>query len=480
MSNQETKFLTLRSRAETLLGQSEYSQTDLPHKDVQSLIHDLSVHQIQLEMQNDELQRAQQEILQVRDEYLKLYNHAPTGFISLDACGVILKHNQTFAAMLGDVGVVAVGMSLGTFMSSEDRDIFLARYKAFYKSPQDKSITVRLRRTDGSMLWVHMSGRLDTHLSDSRRNKEILLLTLSDINSEKLAGEELKEEQLKFQTIVECLGDGIAIRDLDYRIIHQNRAMTEMFGNFTGSPCYGIFGLDTNCPDCITLQALNDGQTHSSFCSYQSSGTTFHIEKTASLLRDAAGIVTGSVAIFRDISERIIKEQIITDLAFHDPLTGLSNRRLFEDRLAQTIAKSRRYGTQFGLLYLDLDHFKEVNDTLGHDVGDMVLIEAAERIKSCCKRDLDTISRHGGDEFCIVITDCGGRENLISIAENLLEQFARPFLITGNLIEVTTSIGISIFPDNGLAIKELEIASDRAMYAAKKAGRNTYCFWEPL
>jgi len=165
-------------------------------------------------------------------------------------------------------------------------------------------------------------------------------------------------------------------------------------------------------------------------------------------------------------------------MAFHDPLTGLPNRRLFEDRLVQAIAKSRRYGMKFGLFTLDLDDFKEINDTFGHEAGDQVLREAADRIRTCCKRDLDTISRHGGDEFCVIITDCVGKEQLSAIAEQLLLVFARPFQLADSLVDVTSSLGISIFPDNGTEMKELEIASDRAMYAAKKAGRNTYRFWE--
>jgi diguanylate cyclase (GGDEF)-like protein len=103
-------------------------------------------------------------------------------------------------------------------------------------------------------------------------------------------------------------------------------------------------------------------------------------------------------------------------------------------------------------------------------------MEAAERLKSCCKRDLDTVSRYGGDEFCIILADCGDRKQLTAMAECILDQFARPFQIADTLVEVTTSIGISIFPENGTVLKELEIASDRAMYAAKKAGRNTYTF----
>lgn len=307
-----------------------------------------------------------------------------------------------------------------------------------------------------------------------------LLLAVKRCRDTLEARQQLENEQEKFRTVVSCLGEGIAIKDLDYRIIYQNSAMTEQFGDCVGKPCYKIFDFDAPCPNCPTVKALEDGQTHSACRSYQREGKTFHIESSASLLRDARGVVTGSVEIIRDISERIRNEEAIRDLAFHDPLTGLPNRRLFQDRLQQAIATSRRYDLKFGLMYLDLDRFKMVNDTYGHEAGDQVLIEAGERIRSCCRRDLDTISRQGGDEFCIVFNDCGDHQSLAAIAEQLLRQFSKPFQINDDLVEVTTSIGISIFPDNGSEMKELEIAADRAMYAAKKAGKNTYRFWEPL
>jgi diguanylate cyclase (GGDEF)-like protein len=290
--------------------------------------------------------------------------------------------------------------------------------------------------------------------------------------------QQLEDEREKFRTVVESLGEGITIKDLEFRVQYQNRVMTEMFGDRTGSTCYSMFGFEDPCHHCPTILALEDGQAHTSCRDYQVNGTTLHIESTASLIRDSRGSVTGTVEIIRDIGERIKNEQTIREMAFLDPLTGLSNRRLFEDRLEQAIAKSRRYDMQFGLLTLDLDNFKDINDSFGHEAGDQVLREAADRIRACCKRDLDTISRHGGDEFCVIITDCQGQEQLSAIATQLLLQFARPFQLADSLVTVTTSIGISIFPDNGLEMKELEIASDRAMYAAKKAGRNTCRFWE--
>lgn len=307
---------------------------------------------------------------------------------------------------------------------------------------------------------------------------EKLLLAVKRCGEVRAVKRQLENEREKFRTVVECLGDGIVIKDLDFRIIYQNRAMTELLGDRTGSACYEIFNLDEPCQDCPTIVGVHDCQTHLSCRSCHINGKTIDIEYRASLLRDSLGAITGSVEIFRDVSLRIKNEKTIRDLAFHDPLTGLANRRLFEDRLEQTIAKAQRYGTKFGLLYLDLDHFKDINDTYGHDAGDLVLVEAAERIKLCCRRDLDTISRQGGDEFCIIVADCKDTEQLRVIAENLLEQFALPFRLDAASVAITTSIGISMFPDNGSDMKELEIASDRAMYAAKKAGRNRYRFSE--
>lgn len=288
---------------------------------------------------------------------------------------------------------------------------------------------------------------------------------------------QLEVEREQFKSVLECLGDGVSIKDLDFRILYQNRAMTEMYGNRIGSTCYSVFGQDEPCMDCPTILTLKEGKNHSSTRTYQLNGVTWHIESTASLLKDADGKVTGTIEIIRDISNRISNEQVIREMAYQDPLTGLANRRLFKDRLEQAIAKARRYGSKFALLYLDLDNFKDINDSLGHEAGDQVLIEVAERIRSCCKRDLDTISRQGGDEFCIIIDDCGDKDQLGAIAEHLLTQVARPFHVENTSVQVTVSIGIGIYPDNGAVMKELEIASDRAMYAAKKAGRNTYRFW---
>jgi diguanylate cyclase (GGDEF)-like protein len=289
---------------------------------------------------------------------------------------------------------------------------------------------------------------------------------------------ELENERNRFKTVLESLSDGITIKDLDFRVLYQNKSMIKIFGHRLGTACYESFGLNGPCEDCPTVLALQDGMSHSACRVFQRNETTFTIETSASLLRDADGEVSGVVEIIRDVSERTKNEEIIREMAFHDPLTGLANRRLFEDRLEQTIAKAQRHGTKFGLLCLDLDNFKTINDSMGHEAGDMVLVETGERIRSCCKRDLDTISRQGGDEFSIIIDDFGTREQLAAIAEKLINCLSHPIDLSDSTVQVTISIGISVYPANGTNLKELEIAADQAMYAAKKAGRNTFCFWE--
>jgi PAS domain S-box-containing protein len=208
MNKSDSSYRQLQTRAEALLEQSADIKEALSHKDVSELIHDLSVHQIELEMQNEDLLWAQQEMQQARDEYANLYHNAPVGYISLDNQGMILKHNQTFAAMLGNTRTTYIGTPVSSFMHPEDRDIFLARYKAFFKSSEGKNIDVRLIQSEEVVLWVRLSGRGDSRVCGTGESGEILLLTASDISNEKQAEEHRiqLEQQLLHTQKMESLG----------------------------------------------------------------------------------------------------------------------------------------------------------------------------------------------------------------------------------------------------------------------------------
>ncbi|MDP3420189.1 MAG: EAL domain-containing protein [Thiobacillus sp.] len=192
--------------------------------------------------------------------------------------------------------------------------------------------------------------------------------------------------------------------------------------------------------------------------------------------RDAAGAPLRLIGTHLDISARKAAEETIQHQANFDPLTQLPNRRLFLDRLEQEVVKSRRAEVPLALLLIDLDAFKEVNDTLGHDVGDTLLQEAARRIRSCV-RDTDTVARLGGDEFTVLLTGLSDRTHIEDIAQKIIGQLADPFQLGNELAYVSASIGITLHPGDADDIDTLMKHADQAMYAAKKQGRNRFCYF---
>ena len=181
---------------------------------------------------------------------------------------------------------------------------------------------------------------------------------------------------------------------------------------------------------------------------------------------------------FRDITEKKQSAQLIWHQANHDSLTGLSNRHYFLDRLSLELRKATRHNRSLALLLIDLDHFKEVNDSLGHVVGDMLLIEVARRLQVCV-RDSDTVARLGGDEFMIMISEMEELDGLDRICQQVLLGLTAPFYLHGKVAYVSASIGITVYPDDGIAAEALQNHADQAMYAAKRLGRNRYCYFTP-
>jgi diguanylate cyclase (GGDEF)-like protein/PAS domain S-box-containing protein len=187
-------------------------------------------------------------------------------------------------------------------------------------------------------------------------------------------------------------------------------------------------------------------------------------------------IVANYIAIFADITERKEAEGKIQYLAHFDSLTGLPNRALLQDRLKQALAAASRHKKQLSLLFLDLDHFKNINDSLGHDVGDLLLQAVAERLQGCV-REGDTVSRLGGDEFVVVLLDIQKSDNAAYVAQKIVDELAVPFSLGEHVLYVTSSIGISLFPEDGRNSDILIRNADSAMYSAKTGGRNDYRFF---
>ncbi len=204
-------------------------------------------------------------------------------------------------------------------------------------------------------------------------------------------------------------------------------------------------------------------------------GTDFQVAVFLQLVtqRDGSGLF---IAIMHDITEKKESEEMIWQQANFDTLTGLPNRRKFYDRLAQEIKKSHRSGLPMALMLLDLDHFKEVNDTLGHAQGDVLLVEVARRIAKCV-RDSDTVARLGGDEFTVILSEIKDTSSIERIAQNIIERLVAPFQLLQEMAYVSASVGITLYPDDAQNIDSLIKNADQAMYLAKKSGRNRFRYF---
>lgn len=202
-------------------------------------------------------------------------------------------------------------------------------------------------------------------------------------------------------------------------------------------------------------------------------GETFLCRQTITAIRDEYGVVQNYISVFSDITEMKQREECIRHQAYHDVLTDLPNRSLFMDRLGQALNKSRRDRQPMALMFIDLDHFKAVNDDFGHGVGDRLLVEAARRIVESV-RDVDTVARLGGDEFTVILSDLAHHRDVLPLAERIRAHLSQPMSLMGHDIQVSACIGIAFHPDDADTSDELIKKADQAMYQVKQAGGNGY------
>lgn len=221
---------------------------------------------------------------------------------------------------------------------------------------------------------------------------------------------------------------------------------------------------------------LEKGHWHGELWNRRKGGEFYPQQLTIDVIRDESGRVTHHMAVSTDISERINAQERIQYLASHDPLTGLPNRTMLMDRLQQSLNIAERNGQQVAVIFIDLDHFKTINDTLGHATGDKLLCKVAERLRMTI-RQIDTVSRLGGDEFVVILPELDGPDGAARVTHTILETMRHPIEFEDFQLHVTPSIGIAMYPRDGKDINDLTKSADNAMYHAKHGGRNTYRFF---
>ncbi len=217
----------------------------------------------------------------------------------------------------------------------------------------------------------------------------------------------------------------------------------------------------------------NTGSWQGEMWTHRKDGSEIALWLSISGIADGDGRIGKHAALFTDITQRKQHEEKVLQMAYFDPLTKLPNRRLMEDRLHQAIAAARRHQEPLATMFLDLDLFKRINDSLGHDAGDAVLVEVARRLQGCV-RELDTVARLGGDEFVVLLPEIGSPADAAQLAGRMIEAVRAPLTVKGRRMNLTTSVGVALFPADGSTPDELLRSADGAMYAAKQAGRNSY------
>jgi len=316
-----------------------------------------------------------------------------------------------------------------------------------------------------------------------------LLRSLRYAVERKAMEEALFVEKERAQVTLNCIGDAVACTNSSGKVTFLNRVAEKMTGwslrEAAGLPWGEVFKiLDAASreasPNPMETAVAPDCTAHrpSNYVLVRRDGFEIPIEDSVSPIHDREGNATGAVIVFRDVSAARAMADQITHSAEHDFLTGLPNRMLLNDRVNQAIALAPRHHKRVAVLFLDLDGFKHINDSLGHPTGDKLLQSIAKRLVECVRAS-DTVSRQGGDEFVVLLSEVERSEDTAITARRMLQSVAEAHSIDHHDLHVTTSIGVSVFPDDGLDAETLIKNADTAMYQAKENGRQSYKFFKP-
>jgi diguanylate cyclase (GGDEF)-like protein/PAS domain S-box-containing protein len=337
---------------------------------------------------------------------------------------------------------------------------------------RDRNRIFRHRKKDGTDFDAEITSF--EFVSGGRRARLVIAV---DVTERQRNQERLRENEERYRLLFERNLAGVFRSTLDGRILEVNDSLARIFGyereDLLNQTSYSLF---FNREDRQRVMArLSEQRTLSNIelRMRRRDGSPVWVLENMTLLDSAeGGIIEGTII---DISDRKAAQEQVEYQAYHDVLTGLPNRLLFRDRISVALAHARRARRAVAVMFLDLDQFKLVNDTLGHTVGDGLLQAAAERLVSCVRGD-DTVARMGGDEFTILLSDIPDTRGAAIVAQKVLDSISQPIEVDGHELFVTTSIGIAIFPDDGMDAETLLKNADRAMYRAKEVGRNNYQF----
>ncbi len=444
-----------------------------------------------LQSSNDERDRIEQALRGAESRTRAVLDNLGVGVIVINEHGIIETCNPAANEIFGYAHNEAIGQNVRMLMPKPYRDLhdeYLMRYRETGKPRLLESGRPAILGVTTEMTGLRKNGcsfPLAIKVTEVFvEGKRLFLASVRDISSRKQNEEDLRIAATAFET-----HEGILITDLDHIILKVNRAFTQLTG-YSAEDAIG------QTPDLLksgrhdeTFHAdmweviHRDKYWQGEIWSRRKNGEIYPISLTTTAVTDTNNRVTHYVTVFSDITLRKRSEEQIHRLAFYDPLTGLPNRSLLQDRLQRALnnsARQRKYGA---LLFIDLDNFKILNDTKGHNIGDLLLIEVARRLQGCV-RDADTVARLGGDEFVVMLDGMDEDASKAAaaakdIAEKVLALMCQRFTLQEFEHHSSCSIGISLFQGNLTSMDDLFKHADSAMYQAKTQGRNTICFFDP-
>jgi diguanylate cyclase (GGDEF)-like protein/PAS domain S-box-containing protein len=415
---------------------------------------------------------------------------SPLGIFVSDAEGSCVYTNAAYQRISGLSFEQTLGTSWSIAIHPEDRQRVLADWHAAAHSDASLRTEFRFQREDGSVVWTRVNSAVMHDGTEPHGHVQ----TVEDITERKstefvlrAAEEALFEEKERAQVTLNSIGDAVLTTDLLGNVTYLNLVAEAMTGwsrgDALGRPLAEVFRII----DGTTRQAVVNPAQHAleedrtvglaaDCVLIRRDGFESAIEDSAAPIHNRDGQIAGAVIVFHDVSQSRATAVKMAHLAQHDFLTDLPNRALLTERLSQAIGLAHRHRKQVALLFVDLDYFKRINDSLGHASGDQLLRSVADRLVASVRAS-DTVCRQGGDEFVILLAEIEQPQDAAHIAEKLRAAFSAPHLVDGQELHVTLSIGISVYPDDGGTVDTVMQNADTAMFHAKASGRNNYQFF---
>jgi len=426
-------------------------------------------------------QRADRAIRNSEQWHRQLVERMREGLVQSDGEGTMRFVNDRFCEMTGYTREELIGFKTSMLAATEeDRELLLSK-GALRRQGISDQYEIRIRRKDGSVVWMEIGG---APVLDADGNFGGTIGVHNDITERRRSDEALRDSESRYRLMAENTTDVISRSSPDGKVLYASDASRRLLGydpaEVVGRSIYSFVIEGDRDHVSRSSRALADGTARSfAYHAIRKDGSIVWFETTSRAIVDAeTGEVREIVSVSRDISERKRAEEQIEYQAYHDALTGLPNRLLFRDRLTVALAHARRLQQPVAVMFLDLDGFKLVNDTLGHSLGDELLKAIATRLRAALREE-DSIARMGGDEFTVLLSDLARPDDAAKIAQKLLDTIAEPIRVEGHELFVTTSIGIALFPNDGETAEALLKNADHAMYRAKDVGRNSYQLCTP-